>query len=116
MDWGFRRTIDAERVDDFFLPFELVFAEGLKAGLIDRPVELVVRQSWGLPKGSVKAVIDGYAELVEEGCVAVFGPSISDNCIPIARRSRTGFTSQRSAAQVPTSGSVNGRSHFPKDR
>ncbi len=57
MDWVVPEDHPRERVDDFFLPFELVFAEGLKAGLIDRPVELVVRQSWGLPKGSVKAVM-----------------------------------------------------------
>jgi ABC-type branched-subunit amino acid transport system substrate-binding protein len=28
-------------------------------------------------------VIDAFAELVEEGCLAVFGPAISDNCIPV---------------------------------
>ena len=83
MDWVVPEDHPKERVDDFFLPFELVFGEGLEQGLIDRPIELVVRQSWGLPKGSVKSVVDGYAELVAEGCLAVFGPSISDNCIPM---------------------------------
>ena len=83
MDWVVPEDHPKERVDDWFLPLELVFGEGLKQGVIDRPVELVVRQCWGLPKGSVKAVVDAYAELVEEGCLAVFGPSISDNCIPM---------------------------------
>jgi branched-chain amino acid transport system substrate-binding protein len=83
MDWVVPEDHPQERVDDWFLPLELVFGEGLKQGVIDRPVELVVRRCWGLPKGSVKAVVDAFAELVEEGCLAVFGPSISDNCIPM---------------------------------
>jgi ABC-type branched-subunit amino acid transport system substrate-binding protein len=68
--------------DDLTRPFELVFAEGLESGLIDRPVEVVFREVEGLPKGSVKAVIDAYGELVDEGCLAVFGPAITDNAIP----------------------------------
>lgn len=37
---------------------------------------------WRAAEGSVKAVIDAYGELVDEGCLVVFGPHISDNCIP----------------------------------
>src|ERR1035441_10578379 len=62
--------------------FQLVFEEGLEQGIIDRPVEIVYREVEGLPKGSVKAVIDAYGELVDEGCLAVFGPHITDNCVP----------------------------------
>ena len=40
------------------------------------------REVEGLPKGSVKAVIDAFAELVDEGCLAVFGPAITDNAVP----------------------------------
>src|SRR5260370_38744932 len=61
---------------------ELVFEEGLQKGVIDRPIEIVFREVEGLPKGTVKAVIDAYGELVDEGCLAVFGPSITDNCVP----------------------------------
>ena len=43
--------------------------EGLEQGVIDRPVEIVFREVEGLPKGSVKAVIDAYGELVDEGCL-----------------------------------------------
>ena len=67
---------------DLTLPFEMVFEEGLANGVIDRPVEIVFREVEGLPKGSVKAVIDAYGELVDEGCLAVFGPAITDNCVP----------------------------------
>ena len=82
-DWVVPEDHPKERLDDFFLPFELVFKEGLEQGVIDRPIELVKRETWGLPKGSVKAVIDGFGELVDEGCLAIFGPAISENCIPV---------------------------------
>jgi branched-chain amino acid transport system substrate-binding protein len=69
--------------NDMILPFELVFADGVAEGVIDRPVEIVYREVDGLPSGSVKAVIDAYGELVDEGCLAVFGPFISENAIPL---------------------------------
>jgi hypothetical protein len=83
MDWANPDDHPAERIEDFFVPLKIVFEDGRANGLIDRPVELVVRQSWGLPMGTVKGVIDAYGELVDEGCLAVFGPSISENCIPV---------------------------------
>ena len=55
----------------------MVFGDAFETGLIDRPVEIVYREVEGLPKGSVKAVIDAYGELVDEGCLAVFGPHIT---------------------------------------
>jgi ABC-type branched-subunit amino acid transport system substrate-binding protein len=67
---------------DLTQTFELVFDEGLKQRLVDRPVEIVFREVEGLPKGTVKAVIDAYGELVDEGCLAVFGPAITDNAVP----------------------------------
>jgi ABC-type branched-subunit amino acid transport system substrate-binding protein len=60
----------------------MVFAEAHAQGIIDRPVEMVFREVEGLPKGSVKAVIDAYGELVDEGCLVVFGPHITDNAVP----------------------------------
>jgi branched-chain amino acid transport system substrate-binding protein len=72
----------AEMRADLTQSFELVFAQGLAQGIIDRPVEIVFREVEGLPKGTVKAVIDAYGELVDDGCLAVFGPSITDNCVP----------------------------------
>ena len=44
--------------EDLTQPFELVFKDGLEQGLIDRPVEIVFREVEGLPKGTIKAVID----------------------------------------------------------
>jgi branched-chain amino acid transport system substrate-binding protein len=77
--------------DDLTQTFELVFDDGLQAGIIDRPVEIVFREVEGLPKGTVKAVIDAYGELVDEGCLAVFGPSITDNCVPTKEAIEEGF-------------------------
>ena len=68
--------------DDLVLPFELVFGQGHAQGMIDRPVEIVFREVEGLPKGTSKAVIDAFEELVDQGCLAVFGPHITDNCVP----------------------------------
>lgn len=69
--------------DDLVQSFQLVFREGYEQGLIDRQVEIVFREVEGLPKGTVKAVIDAYGELVEEGCLAIFGPAISDNAVAV---------------------------------
>jgi branched-chain amino acid transport system substrate-binding protein len=81
-DFVLPEAYPAEMRDDLTRSLELVFDEGLKQGLIDRPVEIVFREVEGLPRGTVKAVIDAYGELVDEGCLAVFGPAITDNCVP----------------------------------
>ena len=82
MDFRLPEGYPREMRDDLTRPFELVFGEGLRQGIIDRPVEIVYREVEGLPKGTVKAVIDAYGELVDEGCLVVFGPSITDNAVP----------------------------------
>ena len=81
-DFRLPEAYPQEMRDDLTRPFELVFNEGLKQGDIDRPVQIIYREVEGLPKGTVKAVIDAYGELVDEGCLVIFGPSITDNCIP----------------------------------
>ena len=67
---------------DLTRSFELVFERGREQGLIDRRVEIVWKEVQGLPKGSIKAVIDGFEELVDQGCLLVFGPAITDNAVP----------------------------------
>jgi branched-chain amino acid transport system substrate-binding protein len=69
--------------DDLINTFELVFKEGLAKGMIDRPVDIIFREVEGLPKGNVKCVIDAYQELVDEGCLVIFGPAITDNAVPV---------------------------------
>jgi branched-chain amino acid transport system substrate-binding protein len=80
-----------DRYDDFGAALQLVFDEGLEQGIIDRPVEFHIREVEGLPKGSVKAVIDAYEELCDEGCLAIFGPFITDNCVPMREEIETRF-------------------------
>lgn len=73
----------SEELKHFTEPLELVFNDGLESNMIDRPVEIVYRGVQGLPRGTVKAVIDAFGELVEEGCLAVLGPHISDNAVAV---------------------------------
>ena len=82
MDFRLPESFPQNMKDDFSDTFELVFSEAHQAGLIDRPIEILYREVEGLPKGTVKAVIDAFGELVDEGCLAVFGPHITDNCVP----------------------------------
>lgn len=79
-DMTFAEGFDREHL---FRAMRLIFDEALAARTIDRPIEIVYREVEGLPKGSVKNVIDAFAELVDEGCLAVIGPSISDNAPPV---------------------------------
>jgi ABC-type branched-subunit amino acid transport system substrate-binding protein len=82
MDFKLPEGYPQDARDDLVNPFHLVFERALEQGIIDRPVEILMREVEGLPKGSIKAVIDAYAGLVDEGCLAVFGPHITDNCVP----------------------------------
>ncbi|ORV16613.1 ABC transporter substrate-binding protein [Mycobacterium celatum] len=75
---GFPKTY----FEDLTQPFDLVFRQAGEQGLLDRPIEIIYREVEGLPKGSVKAVIDAYGDLCDEGCLAVFGPNITDNVVP----------------------------------
>ena len=69
--------------DDFLDATRLTFDDATAAGTLDRPVELVIREVEGLPRGTVKAVIDAFGELVDEGCLGVFGPMISESAVPL---------------------------------
>jgi branched-chain amino acid transport system substrate-binding protein len=53
-------------------------------GRLDRGIELIERQSQGLPSGSEAEVKRAFAELDAEGVVAIIGPSISDNGLIVA--------------------------------
>ncbi|HKV20020.1 MAG TPA: ABC transporter substrate-binding protein [Mycobacterium sp.] len=61
----------------------LVFDEAVDAAVVDRPIELIERHVIGLPNGTYQAVERGYDELVAEGCLAIFGPYVSDNAVPL---------------------------------
>ena len=83
MDFTLPPGFPEELFASFTQTFDLIFEEAVAQGLMDRPVQMIYREVEGLPKGSVKAVIDAYGELVDEGCLVVFGPNITDNCVPL---------------------------------
>lgn len=69
----------AKRPPDLTDALKLVFADAVKNGVLDRPIELICGEAQGLPRGSVKAVIEEFGRLVDEGCVIILGPQISEN-------------------------------------
>jgi len=74
----------AKTDNDTLDTLRLIFGEAVDSGLVDRPIEVVERQVFGLPNGAYQAVEDGYDELIAEGCLVIFGPYISDNAVPLA--------------------------------
>lgn len=74
---------------------ELGFREAHESGLLDRPVELVVREVEGPPFGPSGRVVAAWKELAErERCLGVIGPHITDD----ARSARAVIDAHR----VPT--------------
>jgi hypothetical protein len=72
--------------DENVLPsLQLVADEYLEQGVLDRPVEFVVRQVQGLPNGSFRAVREAFFELVEEDALVIFGPWVSENGAALSR-------------------------------
>ena len=78
-DYPTQAGVDNDTVDTL----RLVFDEAVASGLVDRPIELVERHVIGLPNGTYHAVETAYDELVDEGCLAIFGPYVSDNAVPL---------------------------------
>ena len=78
-DYPTRAKTDNDTLDTI----RMVLDEAVDAGLIDRPVELVQRDVIGLPNGTYKAVERAFDELVDEGCLVIFGPYVSDNAVPL---------------------------------
>src|SRR6476646_1463984 len=67
---------------DWIDPTILAIEDALNEGIWARsPVQLVIADARGLPRENYRKVIDGYRWLVEQGCVVVLGPMISDNSL-----------------------------------
>jgi branched-chain amino acid transport system substrate-binding protein len=73
----------ADTEDNAFDALALVIDEAVAAGVLDRPVEFVRRDVIGLPNGTYQAVERAFDELVDEGCLVIFGPYVSDNAVPL---------------------------------
>ena len=68
---------------DWLDPTILAIEDALNEGVYDRPVQIVVADARGLPRENYLKVRKGYNWLVDQGCVIVLGPMISDNCLNI---------------------------------
>lgn len=77
--------LDEDRgYDENLLPaLQLVADEYLERGILERPVEFVIRAVQGLPKGSFRAVRDAFFELVEQDTLVIFGPWVSENGVAL---------------------------------
>ncbi len=69
---------------DWIDPTILAIEDALNEGVWSRsPVQLVVADARALPRENYQKVLDGYRWLVEQGCVVVLGPMISDNSLAV---------------------------------
>ena len=67
---------------DWIDPTILAIEDALNEGVWARSaVQLIIADARGLPRENYKKVIDGYRWLVDQGCVVVLGPMISDNSL-----------------------------------
>lgn len=67
---------------------QLGMDEATHSGIVDREIELVVRDVEGLPRGDAHDVVVAWQELVDAGVVAVIGPLISDNSLAVVEHQR----------------------------
>jgi branched-chain amino acid transport system substrate-binding protein len=83
LDTRLPEELEPDARSDMRNPFDLVFGDAYERGILDRPVEVVFAEVDGLPRGSVKAVVDAYGDLCDQGCLAVFGPHVSENIVAV---------------------------------
>ncbi len=80
---GFLIDMDVGVKANFVEPMQLAFEEAYDQGVINRRVELIVEDASSLPRRSWTIARDGFRKLVEQGCVGIIGPLISDNSIAL---------------------------------
>ena len=69
---------------DWIDPTILAIEDAMNEGVYQRgPIEIVTVDARGLPRENFLKARAGYLKLVEEGCVVVLGPMISDNSVNI---------------------------------
>jgi ABC-type branched-subunit amino acid transport system substrate-binding protein len=77
---------DGGGYDENILPsLQLIVDDYMERGVVERPVEFVVRAVQGLPNGSFRAVRDAFFELIEEDVLVIFGPWVSENGVALRR-------------------------------
>jgi ABC-type branched-subunit amino acid transport system substrate-binding protein len=66
---------------DWIDPTILAIEDAMNEGIYDRPVEIITCDARGLPRENYLKVRQGYQWLVDQGCVVILGPLISDNSV-----------------------------------
>lgn len=68
-------SVDCDPITDQFDAMRLAFDEAVEAGMLDRPVELVVRQQEAWPYGQFEPLLNTWRKLVrEENIMGMLGP------------------------------------------
>jgi ABC-type branched-subunit amino acid transport system substrate-binding protein len=70
-------------LSDWVDPTILAIEDALNEGVYDRPVRVLVADARGLPRENFLKCRRGYEWLVDQGCVVILGPMISDNSLQI---------------------------------
>ncbi len=70
--------------DHFEAGLRLGIDEVAATGRLDRDIEFLRVEATGLPLGTEHAVTGGFRDLETAGCLAIIGPSISDNGLIVA--------------------------------
>jgi len=73
----------ADGGEDFEATLRLGVDE-ISGGRVDRDLEFLRAEATGLPTGTEHAVVGGFHDLETAGCLAIIGPSISDNGLIVA--------------------------------
>jgi ABC-type branched-subunit amino acid transport system substrate-binding protein len=76
--------LDMGTKQDFLDTLRMGFDEAFAAGIVTRPIELIVKEAIGLPRLEAKNTIDGYLDLVQQGVLCTIGPLITDNSLALA--------------------------------
>ncbi|MET0986971.1 MAG: ABC transporter substrate-binding protein [Steroidobacteraceae bacterium] len=80
-DWGTTRPFI---IEDHYQALELGFADALSEGVLDRPVELVIREQEAYPHGNIQKVIEVWKEMEQDSSIlAVIGPQVAQANIPL---------------------------------
>jgi branched-chain amino acid transport system substrate-binding protein len=74
----------ADGGEDFESNVRLGVEEASGGGRVDRDLEFLRAEATGLPAGTEHAVVGGFRDLEAAGCLAIIGPSISDNGLIVA--------------------------------
>ncbi|MEB3070273.1 ABC transporter substrate-binding protein [[Mycobacterium] vasticus] len=78
-DWA----LGLQPTQDYYDAVRLGLDEAVEDGLLERPVELEIKEAWGLPNGTAHDVHQAWRELVDSGVLAVIGPSMSEDSVSL---------------------------------